>query len=203
MKNKIITGLMAFMMTAVMPLTVFAADVNEFTAPGNASIPVSCEVPTSYTVSLPAALPLEQNGDKSFIAHGEVKVRGDIPGNKRIIVVPTSGEMKDGQLTADSIQKGEAMVTAIEKEGFLDTLESDMYKAEMKFTDSKGNVVKGSLRQKKVSFRSTYATDGGSLAEADLLAGEDATSDVWIEVEVPEPDVYQGCVVYTFRLADM
>ena len=200
MKNKIITGLMAFMITAAMPLTAFAA-TNEFTAPGNASIPVSCEVPTTYTVSLPAALTLEQNGDRSFTAHGEVKVRGDIPGNKRIIVVPTSGAMKDGQLTSESIKKGEDMVTAIEEQGYLDTLESDMYKTEIDFTDSKGNVVKGNLRQKVVSFRSYYATGGGSLAERNLYADQDLASDVWLDIEVPEPDLYQGYVVYTFRLA--
>ena len=58
MKNKIFTGIMGILMAASMPITAFAADTQSFNTDGNAAIPVSCQIKSEYTVSLPAAFTL-------------------------------------------------------------------------------------------------------------------------------------------------
>ncbi len=207
MKNKIFTGLMAVLMAASMPITAFAADSQSFTTDGSASIPVSCQLKSEYTVSLPAAFTLsDADGDGTFVAEGKVSVKGNFAADKKLLVVPTGGLLtENGTLTSSSTEKASEIVNSIDKLGYLDTLQDDIYKTDITLVNKQkaSKSVTGSLTQDAVSFRSAYAEGSRSNAER-FMIDKDTTlvEDVVLSVQIDEPAQYDGAVVYTFKLAD-
>ena len=207
MKNKIFTGLMAVLMAASMPITAFAADTQSFTEDGSASIPVSCQLKSEYTVSLPAAFTLsDADGDGTFEAEGKVSVKGNFAADKKLLVVPTGGFLNaNGTLTDTSTEKASEMVNSIDKLGYLDTLQDNIYKTEITLVNKEktNKTVTGSLTQDAVSFRSAYALGSTSNAERFMIDKDTTmTEDVVLSVHIDEPAQYDGAVVYTFKLAD-
>ncbi len=202
MKKRVFTGLMAMVMALSMPITTFAAD-NTFTEDGSAAIKVSCQVDSNYTVKLPATLILEDAGNNTFTAEATVGVFGNIPGNRRLIVVPTDGELKDGDLTDDAKTKGQNMVTSIQG-GYLNSLgAADSYAADIKFrnTENANKTVKGTISQGTVSFKSKYNSRALQPCEETLSESGNNTKAV-LSVKVNEPAAYEGTVAYTFTLVE-
>ena len=88
MKNKFIAGLLALAMLCTLNTSVVKAD-NEFTETGNQSVPVTCDITATFTVRLPASIPLTKNTSK-YDYNGNVGVKGDLPSGARISVTPAS-----------------------------------------------------------------------------------------------------------------
>ena len=201
MKKRVFTGLMAMVMALSMPITTFAAD-QEFTQDGAAAIKVTCQVDSNYTVKLPAALSLEDAGDNTFKAEAWVGASGNIPGNKRLLVVPTDGEMKNGILTDEAKAQADEMVESIQN-GYLKTLDTDEYTCDIQFrnTENPNKTVKGKISQYAVSFKSPYNSRASELGEM-TLSEQGINTKAILSVQVNEPAAYEGTVLYTFKLVD-
>lgn len=85
MKNKFIAGLLALAMLCTFNTSVVKAD-NEFTETGDQSVPVTCDITSTFTVRLPASIPLTKDGsDYKFT--GNIGVKGDLSSGESIGVV--------------------------------------------------------------------------------------------------------------------
>ena len=98
-KKLLATGIMSLMMISnIVP--AFAADVTYTKDDTGATIPITCEVSSGYTVSLPALVNLEKVSGIAGVSHSKdfkVGVKGNIASNQSVIVEPTatSFTMKD------------------------------------------------------------------------------------------------------------
>ncbi len=190
------------------PLSAMAAD-QVFTGNGSADIKVSATVASGYTVKLPAALELKDNdGDGYFEASGEVGVKGNIAPDSCIVVVPSSGEKKGEDYTQESKDEMAEWVNKVES-GYIAANGSvgDDFGISITYKNRKNDskTLNGSLDQQYVRFRSSH--DNGVLKRGDakLSADHDEYTNSYVNVglNVDEPGVYDGLIVYTYKMVEL
>ncbi len=190
------------------PLSAMAAD-QVFTGDGSADIEVSATVASGYTVKLPAALELKDNdGDGYFEASGEVGVKGNIASDSCILVVPSSGEKNGEDYTQETKDEIADCVDKVES-GYIAANGSvgDEFGIAITYKNRKNTskTLIGTVGQQYVRFRSSHENGALKRGDARLSADYDEYTNSYVNVglSVDEPGVYDGLIVYTYKLAEL
>lgn len=178
MRNKILTVLLT---AAVLLQGGMAAAAQEYTSEGTAECRISCQVSSSYTVSIPATVGLTYSADTGTASGSfQVGVKGDLLLNQMVQVEPTSltGELASGT-------------------------NGDYYRGTLK-GEKTGAVLSVTVNQEKSRWYpggTTPLFDMGEYVEISaseyVYAGGTVTTG-----EVAAADTYTGTLVFTFGLED-
>lgn len=90
MKKKILSLIMASVLTFAMPLTVFAEGTTSYgNGDDSGSITVTANVTASYSITLPTTIELDLQQDGTYAKDYTVGVKANIPQHAKVKVVPT------------------------------------------------------------------------------------------------------------------
>lgn len=178
MRNKIMTALL----TAVLLLQGgMTAAAQEYTTEGTAECQISCQVNSTYTVSIPATVGLTYSADAGTASGSfQVGVKGDLLLNQMVQVEPT---FLTKELTSGT--------------------NGDFYEGTLK-GEKTGTVLRVTVNLSKTCWYPVGTTPHFSMGEyVEISSSEfvyaDGTVTTW---EVKAADSYTGTLVFTFGLED-
>lgn len=178
MRNRILTALLT---AAVLLQGGMTAAAQEYATEGTAECRISCQVSSSYTVSIPATVGLAYSADTGTASGSfQVGVKGDLLLNQMVQVEPTS-------LTKE-LAKG---------------TNGDYYQGTIK-GEKTGSVLSVTVNQEKIRWYPGGTTPLFSMGEyVEISASEYVYAAGTVTTgEVEAADTYSGTLVFTFGLEE-